>query len=109
MIRTDCYLAILKRMQEKNPEAIFLVVTRARQNSILAPSWNLLNDAKAGKIDWREYSRRFHKEIEQCPEALEFLQIIRYIAEKQDVFLVCYEKNAARCHRSLLAKMIQEV
>ena len=102
----ETYLAILKKMRELHPEAEFIVVTRTA-HSVLAPSWELLNEAKSTNMTFAEYSRRYIKEISERRAArLELTRLARLSREK-DVYLVCYEKDPARCHRSILLKIIK--
>jgi uncharacterized protein YeaO (DUF488 family) len=94
------YLAKLKTYPK---DEIKIEVTRS-SGSILAPSWELLNDYKTGKIDWTAYEKRFTNEMTK-PIAIREMLRIKLLAETKDVRLICYEKNPP-CHRFILLRMI---
>lgn len=101
----ETYIAKMKEMAAKNPEAVFIVVTRSAGH-VLSPSWKLLNDYKNKKIDWNGYTLRFKAEIATV-ECREEFKRIWDLAQKKDVFLVCYEKDGENCHRHILIESIK--
>ena len=101
----ETYLAKIHQMKKVYPLAHFLIVT-ARAQHILAPSWELLGAVKKGEIDWETYKTRYMEQIQRHPIARRELHRIKHLAETKDVFLVCYERNPKRCHRSILIEMI---
>ena len=78
---------------------------RVARPSILAPSRQLLEDYKHGKLTWEEYEKRFLEEILNNPKALLKLREIAEISKTQDVRLMCYEKTYP-CHRFLLMDIV---
>ncbi len=46
----ETYIAKMKEMAAKNPEGVFIIITRS-SGHVLSPSWKLLMDYKNGKID----------------------------------------------------------
>jgi len=113
-IRIDCYLAVLKRFKEKYPNAHFEVIT-STAHSVLAPSKHLLIEAgifkksdgsKNPKMPFEMYKELFIEEIERSPSALERLERLEEINKDKDIFLVCYEKDPSKCHRSIIARLI---
>lgn len=94
------YLANLKNYPK---DEIKIEVTRS-SGSILAPSWELLNDYKSGKIDWTGYERRYINEMTNPKAIMEMLRI-KSLSETTNVRLICYEKNPP-CHRFILLRMI---
>ena len=89
------------------PEDEIHVVVTATAKSILAPSWELVNDYKAGKITWSEYIKRYVKEMDNVEALMEMIRI-RKLAETEDVRLICYEKNYP-CHRFILMVLIYTI
>lgn len=81
---------------------------RVARPSILAPSKELLEDWKEGKITWKEYERRLREEIFSNPKAVDRLKEIKKLVATKDVRLMCYEKNPP-CHRFTLITMIEEM
>lgn len=81
---------------------------RVARPSILAPSNELLEDWKKGKITWEEYEKRLKEEIYSNPKAVERLKEIKKLVETKDVRLICYEKKPP-CHRFTLITMIEEM
>ncbi len=101
----ETYLAKMKEMAAKNPEAVFIVVTRSAGH-VLSPSRRLLNDYLYRGITWKEYTRRFLIEMES-PEGKEEMKRIWDLSQKKDVFLVCYEKDGENCHRHILIELMK--
>jgi len=104
----ETYKYRLEEMQRKYPEAVFIDVTRSA-GSILAPSWNMLNAYKKDG-DWDRYTQRFTEEM-QHPDCQAEMHRIGKLAERSDVFLVCFEgpRHGRKCHRFLLIDMINEL
>lgn len=85
----------------------------------LGPSEKLLKSALAGKIPWREFSRRYRAEL-FAPAAVDAdnatiknhgqkftLRLIAKLAEQQNVTLLYHcAEDATQCHRFELAKLI---
>lgn len=106
-IRIECYLAILKRYKKTFPEAYFEVITRTSK-SVLSPSKELLYRAKyIEKMDFGMYRALFLKEILNNPKALKRIEELREIAKEKLVFLICYEKDSSKCHRSIVKDIIE--
>jgi uncharacterized protein YeaO (DUF488 family) len=103
----ETYLAKKKEMQEKNPDAIFIEITRSKKH-ILSPSWNLLNSYKKNN-DWDLYTERFLEEMKR-PECQEKLIELARMAKEKDIFLVCFEgpKYGKKCHRFIVQELIKE-
>jgi len=57
--------------------------------------------AAARRGDHAELSRIYAGQLE-LPEALKQMAELRMLAEDKRVCLLCYERNAAECHRALL-------
>lgn len=106
-IRLDCYLAILDKMKKQYPDAHFEVITRTAQ-SVLSPSFKLLRIAKAG-MKFEIYKIALTDELLRSEKAQMRLRKLKEIASKKLVFLVCFEKDATRCHRSLIKEMILDL
>ena len=65
----------------------------------LGPSNELLSDWNKKKISWKQYERRYLKELEGQKE---LLRKIAMKATKQEMTLLCVEKNDKNCHRRIL-------
>jgi len=107
-IYTDVYLAKYLKIPKhvRDQIGIFHVITRAYHRSSLSPSLKLLKEYKHGFLSWTEYVERFLEEIRNNETALKTIAKYREEAQSQAVFLVCYEKNASRCHRSIIKQII---
>jgi len=106
--RVDCYLAVLKKYRAQFPRAHFEVVTRTA-GSPLAPSWKLLDWAKTHEITFPQYAFLLLKELKERPEAKHRLFVLRRIVKDRTVFLVCFEKNPAACHRTIIKHVVDEL
>ena len=99
----ESYLAVMKSLPE---DAVKVVVTRTA-DSVLSPSWDLLNDYKDGRINWEGYVDRFKQEMNN-DRCIAEMRKIKWMAKDRDVYLICYEKRFP-CHRYILKKMIEEL
>lgn len=74
---------------------------------LFAPSDELLSVYKRGTIGWEDYERRYLAEMREAfrtsPD--EF----RRLFQKSEITLVCYESEPSRCHRRLLANLLEKV
>ncbi len=103
----ETYKANLNKARDLHPDALFIFVTR-RGNYILSPSRGLLNDYKEKRIDWKTFTERFLREMDNDTCRAE-MRKIGELAQTKDVFLVCYEKPPKNCHRYLLMDLIQKM
>lgn len=86
----------------------------------LGPSERLLKRVHAGKITWREFSKRYRAEL-FAPAATDAgnatiknhgqkftLRLIAKLAEREDVTLLCHcAEDAKECHRFGLQQLIE--
>lgn len=56
--------------------------------------------------DWEEFSGVFRERISDQAEALD--SVLRFVVGGDTVCLLCYEADASRCHRSLVAEALVE-
>jgi uncharacterized protein YeaO (DUF488 family) len=85
--------------------------------TILAPSAELLNDIKSGKISNEEYTIRYYQELSQNIKKIGFSSANEYFArmisefsssEWEAIVFMCYEKPDEFCHRHLLAALMRK-
>jgi len=100
----ETYLGNVENVRRADPDAVLIDVTR-RAGSVLSPSWDMLKEYKAGKINWDEYISRFVKEMDNPVSRAEMLRIGE-LARTRDVYIVCFER-VGNCHRFLLVDMIK--
>lgn len=75
----------------------------------LAPSKELRYAVRSGEIDWLEFTERYLEEMNE-PEPFKLLsEIAHCVAAGRDVVLMCYEARGKRCHRYLLANMLEKL
>jgi uncharacterized protein YeaO (DUF488 family) len=103
-IRVDCYLAVLKRFKLQFPSAWFEIVTRSF-NSPLSPSWTLLEKYKSGLIDFQQFLGLLGSELAARPASLQRVDELARMSGT--LFLVCYEKDASKCHRTFIKGMVE--
>jgi len=75
----------------------------------LSPSRELVNLALQAKDDkdWNAFERRFQAEMKQ-PEAARLLDVLAALSHQTNFSIGCYCENEARCHRSVLKKLLAE-
>jgi uncharacterized protein YeaO (DUF488 family) len=109
----ESYFANVKNLPK---EAYKEYVMRARFNSVLAPSAKLLVEAgifkkfdgrKNPKMPFDEFRIKYEKEVLANPQAVKRMRYLKELAERVDVYLICMEKSALFCHRSVLKMLIE--
>ena len=70
----------------------------------LAPSAPLI--AKAQK-DWAAFARTYRREMSR-PAAGRLLELLSGLSQQADFSVGCYCEDEARCHRSILRKLLVE-
>lgn len=100
----ETYFGNLGNVKKMDPGAVIIDVTR-RAGSVLSPSWDMLNEYKAGKMTWDGYISRFLREMDN-PECKTEMLRIGELARTKEVYLVCFER-VGNCHRFLLVDMIK--
>lgn len=113
VIRVDCYLARLDQFKKKYPPNKgfhFEVITRSAK-SPLSPSKELLTLCKANVKDWPfpKYAQALLREFQKNPKALNLLRKLRNICESKMLFLVCFEKDPQKCHRSVVREILRQM
>lgn len=116
MIYTS-YLANLKNIPD-NDNTVRIFITRWKpRNTIsmdsykmiwrpnLAPSELLLAKYKDGTISWNVLRETFLSETKTNKLLKDGLQEVIELSKDKDVFLICYEKDATTCHRSILREI----
>jgi uncharacterized protein YeaO (DUF488 family) len=75
----------------------------------LSPSPPLVALALKSKDDrsWNTFERKFRAEMRK-PEAAHTLDVLAALSRQTDFSLGCYCENEARCHRSILKKLLAE-
>lgn len=86
-------------------KAKFLYVMRNRGNDAVAPTERMLHHFKAFD-DWEGYEREYLKRLHSQEDAKAWMQSVAEKSKEINVVLVCYEKDASHCHRTLLAQEI---
>ena len=97
---------ILKKLgcTSKDHGARLYYVARKRGNDAVAPFKKTLDDFKNGTIDWSTYKFRYLGQIRGSDEAQDWMSDTAMECEDFEVILICFEKDAEHCHRTLLAK-----
>ena len=75
----------------------------------LAPSEKLVRAARAGTTDgaWKEFVRRYRAEMKR-PPAARLLDLIAALSQDTALSVGCYCEHEARCHRSVLRRLLLE-
>ncbi|MDG6999952.1 MAG: DUF488 family protein [Nitrososphaerota archaeon] len=66
---------------------------------------DLITKWKSGKVSWEEFSRAYKKSLKGKEDLLKSLA---EESEQGDITLLCSDRDATHCHRTLLAKEIQK-
>jgi uncharacterized protein YeaO (DUF488 family) len=72
----------------------------------LAPSKDLLRDFRSSEMTWREFAKRYRTEM-QAQRSL--IRTLHWLSESGDALTVmCTCSNQERCHRKILAGLIEQ-
>lgn len=79
----------------------------------LAPSWDVLKEYKYGAgtmaAKQERYTESFMKQLESIPKAQLDAFVAKLKEQKGNVFLLCYERTGAFCHRHIVAKWLNDM
>ena len=75
----------------------------------LAPPEKLLWKAKQGKIDEKDYTAQYLKEIEKRHTSSSLYDSLISAYGGQDVAMLCFEKRGEFCHRRIMAQWLEQV
>ena len=90
----------------KKHGATIRYIARDRGNDAVAPSETLLSSFMDKKIPWEEYKHTYLMDLRDSVEAYHWMRNAAEDTENFEVILVCFEKDAGHCHRTLLAEEI---
>ena len=76
---------------------------------LLAPSDEAVGMAHAAKTDahWKAFERKYLSEM-KAPDAARTIAMLAVLSRHADFALGCYCADEARCHRSLLRKLLEQ-
>jgi uncharacterized protein YeaO (DUF488 family) len=130
-IRTDCYFAVLSSFLKKFPTAHYEFIARFppnwfnreylnilianeisfRESKELSPSIPLHRECKSHPIPFDIYRKKLIFEFDNNPDALKRIHKLALMSqeEKRLIFLICFEKHASICHRSIVKQEIIKI
>jgi uncharacterized protein YeaO (DUF488 family) len=73
----------------------------------LSPSEELLHSFREGRTDWWGFRKRYLEEM-RSPEAQSEIRRLARQAATRPLTVMCVCKDATRCHRTLLAELIEK-
>jgi uncharacterized protein YeaO (DUF488 family) len=93
------------QMRYRGPDRVD--ITRSTGDTAFAPSWELLNALKSGRIAWDEYRRRYRIEMRRSYAALP--RAWAELIDRAEVTLCCYCAPGKNCHRLLLVEILRDI
>lgn len=111
------YTSYLANLNNIPDDSVKLLITQwkgkidiLKYNLIWKPelSPNSLDSYKKGTKTKQEMFMDFKEQLEQQPAEKAVNEIIEYLKEGKDVYLICYCKELCDCHRRLVAQHISE-
>lgn len=96
--------AIIMRM----PPASILKMEHAIHAPQLSPKKEVLVAYKESG-DWNTFVEKFNDQMYNDEETSAYINLLMEALEQNEVCLVCCEKDANQCHRSLIAKYLEEL
>ena len=73
---------------------------------LLGPSAPLLAAIRRGSLSFETFARRYRTEMNR-PEPRQVIRLLAFLARRKRLNLGCYCADASRCHRTLLAALIE--
>jgi uncharacterized protein YeaO (DUF488 family) len=75
----------------------------------LAPSNETMKMGRSAKTDaqWQAFKKKYRAEM-AVPESSRILELLAALSHQTDFSVGCYCENEARCHRSVLKKLLIE-
>lgn len=70
------------------------------------PDWCNVDAYKKGLLDYEQFTKLYRAKLEQFDSCMYTAYLMQY---KQDVVLLCWEKDATICHRRVLAEFLSEL
>jgi len=117
-IKINCYHgryhSNLIEMRKKFPNAYFEFIRRSPDNSVLAPSRDLLIragifDKKRERMPFEDFKFLYKREIFKNKLAVERILFLHKLSKSKTVFLICVEMDPDKCHRSILKEIIDSI
>lgn len=101
------------RVSSKDPDAFD--ITRKTGHDAFAPSWLILtpmidrrrNGHETTEAQWKEYAAAYYKEMQVSRAAN--VETWKALLARPRVVLTCYCTNHLRCHRTLLARLLEKL
>ena len=73
----------------------------------LQPPWDLVKNAKDGKITREDYDAIYNQQLKQL-KVENVIADLKAISKGKDVAILCYEKNVIDCHRNNVAEWLNQ-
>jgi uncharacterized protein YeaO (DUF488 family) len=76
----------------------------------VAPSAQLVSWALASPwtdARWKRYVREYHREMKE-PHAARLIALLAVLSRNADLAIGCYCEDETRCHRTLLARLLED-
>lgn len=106
----ETYLAVKEKVVRRGDTVLDISRFRKKKQNIspLAPSFELLSDWNQDRIVWKDYVERYYGELKEKREAGLLIEEIAGLAARQDVWLVCLERDYP-CHRFLVKEVVEKI
>lgn len=113
MIKTGCYFDVKEGVRVQVSIGLPQKYVVDSECKAFMPSAMLLWDYKAGKVSWLEYEDIYINGLEAKKETKEMKAVVRELQrydtgdlKDKRLLLLCWEKDAGKCHRRLLAEWL---
>jgi uncharacterized protein YeaO (DUF488 family) len=76
--------------------------------SALSPAWELIDTMKQEDWSMQKYYQELEEQFSNDLEAQSEIERLRGIVKSgKTLFLVCFEKDASQCHRTLVKQLLE--
>lgn len=107
--RIDTSEYLLVRVSNTSPEWFEKKLYKIDSN--VYPDWTTINNYKSGEITRDEFRALYARKItsQTQPEFIyQELENLGRLYGKENIVLLCWEKDAQACHRTMLAELISK-
>ncbi len=73
----------------------------------LNPTWDILLKYKEDD-DWENYVKSYERDVLEKQKIEDVIKVLKIIAGKKEICLMCFEKPEDNCHRHIVAKWLNE-
>lgn len=91
-------------------EMVLDITVKNNPGHVLAPTWDMVNNFKSGKISWEIYKEKYIQLLRERWRSRknEFIEIIEK-GKTKTIVLLCFCSDETKCHRSIAKEILEKI